>query len=266
MTLPFGQTTFAELYERELVNPLFRPFAELIVAELGVSRGDRVLDIACGTGITARLAKDRSGEGGAVVGVDINPQMLSVARRLRTDIEWREGDAAQLPVRADERFDVVVCEQGFQFFPDKPRAAHEMRRVLAPRGRLGIGTWRPDEEVPLGRELRRVAEKHLGPIADTRHSFGEPGALEAILREAGFTNIQSRTLSHTVVFPEGEAFIRLNAMALTGMSARGKQMSDEQRSESVETLVRDSAEAAAPYTDGRKLAFELRTNFTTAMC
>jgi ubiquinone/menaquinone biosynthesis C-methylase UbiE len=132
-----NQATFPEMYERWLVDPLFRPWAEMTLEELELSPGDRVLDIACGTGIVARVAKERLGDAGCIVGIDINSDMLAVARAAAPRIDWREGNASALPLREGEQFDVVVCQQGMQFFPDKPAAAAQMRRALVKGGRLG---------------------------------------------------------------------------------------------------------------------------------
>lgn len=161
-----NQATFPEMYERWLVGPLFRPWAETTLEEVELSSGDRVLDIACGTGIVARLARERIGDAGHVVGVDISSDMLAVARAVAPGIDWREGKAGALPLYDGEQFDVVVCQQGLQFFPDKPAAAAEMRRALAKGGRLAVATWRSDDEIPFFRELRRVVERQLGAIAD----------------------------------------------------------------------------------------------------
>jgi hypothetical protein len=129
---------------------------------------------------------------------------------------------------------------------------------------LAVSTWRPDEEIRLLRELRRVAERHLGAVADRRHSFGEAGPLEALLREAGFGDVRSKTLSRTIRFRDGSTFVRLNALALVGMSAASKEMSDEERGRTVAAIVRDSADVVLPYTDEAGLAFELSTNVATA--
>jgi ubiquinone/menaquinone biosynthesis C-methylase UbiE len=264
MTLPFAQLSFPETYEQALVGPLFRPWAELILDDVELAAGDRVLDVACGTGIVARIAKERLGESGRVVGIDLSPPMLAVARRVAPRIDWREGDASALPLHDDEQFDVVVCQQGLQFFPDRPAAAREMRRALAAGGRLAVSTWRPDEELPLLRELRRVAERHLGPIIDRRHSFGEAGPLETLLRDAGFLDVRSKTVSRTIRFNEATVFVRLNAMALVGMSAASREIDDEERERIVATIARDSAEVALPHTDETGFAFELSTNVATA--
>ena len=265
MMLPFAQSSFPEIYERALVGPLFRPFAELILEDVGLAAGDRLLDVACGTGIVARLARARLGETGTVVGVDLGPAMLEVARRVAPDIEWREGDAGALPLRDHEQFDVVVCQQGLQFFPDKSAATRQMRRALAAGGRVAVSTWRPDEELPVLRELRRVAERHVGAIMDRRHSFGETGPLEALLRDAGFRDVRTKTQSRTIRFQDGNVFIRLNALALVGMSAASREMGDQEKERIVAAIVHDSADAVRPHTEAAGFAFELSTNVATAM-
>jgi hypothetical protein len=143
MNLPsyaMNQASFPEMYERHLVGPLFQPWAEMTLEEIKLSPGDRVLDIACGTGIVARLAKERLGDDAYVVGVDLSPDMLAVARTVAPGIHWREGSASALPLRDEERFDVVVCQQGLQFFGDKAAAAAQMRRALVPGARV---RWPP---------------------------------------------------------------------------------------------------------------------------
>jgi ubiquinone/menaquinone biosynthesis C-methylase UbiE len=139
----------AELYEQWLVGPLFQPFAEIILDRSGLVAGERVLDVACGTGIVARLATARLAGHGHVVGVDVSPHMLAVARAVDPRIDWREGNASNLPLAAGERFDVVICHQGLQFFPDKPAALLEMRRSADRGARLVVAVWRSLEETPV---------------------------------------------------------------------------------------------------------------------
>jgi ubiquinone/menaquinone biosynthesis C-methylase UbiE len=262
MTLPsyaMNQQSFPEMYERSLVGPLFRPFAESIVADLNLSPGESVLDIACGTGIVARIAKERVGEGGRVVGVDISVDMLSVARNVAPGIEFREGSAAALPLRDGEKFDVIVCHQGFQFFPDKAAAAAQMPRALKKGGRLAVATWRSDEESAFLHDLRRVAERHLGPIADLRYNFAE-AALVTLVRDAGFNNVRVKPLSCSVHFDDGGQFVRLNSMAFVGLSAAGKRMDEQQRRQAVDAIVADSAAVLKSHSKGSEVDFELRTN------
>lgn len=267
MTLPsyaMNQTSFPEMYERWLVGPLFRPWAELTLDEVKLSPGDRVLDIACGTGIVARVAKERIGDTGNVVGIDVSPDMLAVARTVAPNVDWREGNATALPLHDGEQFDVVVCQQGLQFFPDKAGAVAQMRRALVAGGRLAVATWRSDEEIPFFPELRTVAEHHLGAIADQRYSFGDAALLEALLRDAGFHDIEVKTVSRLISFDDGEPFLRLNTMAFVGMSSAGKTLGDEERKRVMEAIIKESMPVLQQYSDGPRLAFELRTNLATA--
>ncbi|WFP62445.1 methyltransferase domain-containing protein [Mesorhizobium sp. WSM4904] len=223
-----------------------------------------MLDIACGTGIVARVARERLGAAGYVVGVDINADMLAVARAVAPDMDWRVGNAGALPLHDGEQFDVIVCQQGLQFFPDKPAATAEMRRALSRGGRLAVATWRPDEEIPFFRDLRRVAERLLGPIVDLRHSFGNAAPIEALLRDAGFHDVRSRTISRRIRFDDGAPLLRLNTMALVGMSAAGKAMADQERQRIVEDIVSGSASVLQSHADGSGVAFELSSNLVTA--
>ncbi|TGS17991.1 class I SAM-dependent methyltransferase [Mesorhizobium sp. M2E.F.Ca.ET.209.01.1.1] len=259
-----GQASFPEMYERWLVGPLFRPWAEVTFEEVKLSPGHRVLDIACGTGIVARVAREQLGAAGYVVGIDINAEMLAVARTVAPDIDWRVGNAGALPLRDGEQFDAVVCQQGLQFFPDKAAVTAQMRRALAQGGRLAVGTWRSDEEIAFFRDLRRVAERLLGPIVDLRHSFGNAALIEALLRDAGFHDVRSRTISRRIRFEDGAPLLRLNTMALVGMSAAGKAMADHERKRVVEDIVSGIAPVLQSYTDGSGVAFELSSNLVTA--
>lgn len=252
------------MYERCLVAPLFRPYAEIMLAEVTLSNGDRVLDIACGTGIIARVARERLGDSGRVVGIDVSPDMLAVARAVAPSIDWREGDASALPLGDGEQFDVVVCQQGLQFFPDQAAAVAQMRRASAKGGRVAVATWRSDDDIPFFRQLRGVAEQRLGDIADQRYSYGDPAALEALLRRAGFLDVHCKTVSRDVKLDDGKAFLRLNSMALVGMSAAGKQMVDEERKRVVEEIVAESMPVLQRFETGSVYAFELRTNLATA--
>ena len=110
MVLPsyaMNQPTFPEMYEKWLVGPLFRPWAEIALDEVNLAEGDRLLDIACGTGIVARTACERLGNAaGFVVGIDLSMDMLAVAKKAAPAIDWREGNAVALPLHEGEQFDV----------------------------------------------------------------------------------------------------------------------------------------------------------------
>ena len=260
----FSQLSFPERYEQALVGPLFQPWVEPLLGDVQLSSGDRVLDIACGTGIVARLAKKHLGPSATVVGVDANSEMLAVARRVAPEVDWRQGDAVALPLRDGERFDVVLCQQGFQFFSDHAAAALQMHRALMDGGRVGISTWRSDEEFPVLRQLRRVAEQHVGPIRDRRHSLGDPRPVEAALREAGFHDVRSKRSVRTIRFSDGSTFVRLNAMALVNMGASSAALDDEERRRLVDAITRDSGDLVRLHTDQAGFAYEIGTNVTVA--
>lgn len=264
LTLPRFQAGFADMYERWLAGPLFRPWAEISLDEVGLSPGDRILDVACGTGIVARVAKEWLGNTVYAVGIDISSDMLAIARARGPEIEWRHGDASALPLQDGEQFDVVVCQHGYQFFPDKLAPAAEMRRALANGGRLAATVWRSDDEVPFFRELRRVAERHLGPITDQRHCFGEAAALKELLRQAGFKEVRVQSMWRTVHFKDGEPLLRMNTMALLDMTAAGKVYSNRKRKQVMAAIMRESAPLLQSYTDQSGLAFEISSNLATA--
>jgi SAM-dependent methyltransferase len=260
-----AQLGFPEVYERALVPALFRPWAEDVVRLVDVDRSDAVLDVACGTGIVARLAKERTGPSGHVVGIDVNPAMIDVAREQAPDLEWRVGDAASLPVTESDGFTVVVCQQGLQFFPDPIAALAEMRRVLGPGGRLAVSTWRSDEEMAVLRELRAIAERHVGHVSDRRHSLSDGDELRRILLGAGFNDVRVTSVTKTIRFQEGTTFVQLNAVALVGMSERAQDLSSEARLAAVGTIVAESRDLIAAQTDASGFAYEIGANVAMAV-
>lgn len=140
-----------EAYQRYLVPIMFAPWARNLVDLVAPRTGERVLDVACGTGVVARCAAIHVGDEGTVVGLDVNDGMLQVARAtssgIRPAIEWRTGSATDMPL-PDGSFDVAFCLQGLQFFGDRSAALREMHRVLVPEGRLALAVWRPIEFSP----------------------------------------------------------------------------------------------------------------------
>jgi SAM-dependent methyltransferase len=140
------------IYDRELVPVLFGPWAEDLVERARLQSGERVLDLACGSGAVALLAARCVGSGGRVCGLDRNPEMLGCAtarsREAHLAIDWRLGSAESLPFD-DASFDVVLCQQGFQFFADRGSAVREVARVLRPGGRVLATVWNEMEHNPL---------------------------------------------------------------------------------------------------------------------
>ena len=199
-------------YERYLVPAVFRPWALDLVAAAVPRAGERVLDLACGTGIVARLAAPAVGLAGRITGVDSNEQMLAVARSLPDSqgITWRVGTATALPF-ADQTFDLVLCQQGLPFFPDRAAALREMARVLVPGGRVALTVWRSLRHNPTFAALVEAVDRYCGAqaTATVRLSFtlGEAPELIGLLAQAGFSAIVARPVAKTLRFASPEAFV-----------------------------------------------------------
>jgi ubiquinone/menaquinone biosynthesis C-methylase UbiE len=200
----------AEVYERAIVPAVFAPWVEALLGHTGLGPGQRLLDIACGTGIVARTAAGIVGDTGRVVGLDLNSSMLEVAQTLEPSIEWREGSAVDLPF-PDQSFDVVTCQQGLQFFPNRLNAVREMRRVLAPGGRLAAAVWCPVETCPGYYAFLQGLERYVGDTAaaPTRaiFSFGDAEMLRSLLEEAQFADVRVMRDIRRVRFPSPEEFV-----------------------------------------------------------
>jgi ubiquinone/menaquinone biosynthesis C-methylase UbiE len=131
-------------YDRYLVPLLFEPYAEDLVRRLKVSMNANVLELACGTGVVTRRLPRTLEKHAGLTATDLSQAMLDIAQsKLQGDerVVWRQADATSLPFE-DAAFDVVVCQFGWMFFPDRAQAMREARRVLRSGGQLlsrGIG-------------------------------------------------------------------------------------------------------------------------------
>jgi ubiquinone/menaquinone biosynthesis C-methylase UbiE len=200
--------TAADNYERYFVPAIGAPLAADLVELAALRRGERVLDVACGTGIVARQALECVADGGLVIGTDINPGMLAVARAAVPGSNWREANAEDLPF-PDDAFDVAFCQLGLQFFADKPAAARELRRVLVPGGRLFVTV--PGPTPRLFGELEEALERHLGSDAAgfvrAVFSFHDPPELRELLSSAGFEQVTARSNLVTLRLAAPEDFL-----------------------------------------------------------
>ena len=201
----------AENYERYFVPAIGAPLASDLIDAASLRPGERVLDVACGTGVVTRLAAGHVEAAGNVSGVDINPGMLAVAREnapAASSIEWYEGSAEALPF-ADATFDVVLCQMGLQFFPDKPKALQEMRRVLAPGGRALINVPGPTPQ--LFAVLENALASHLGPDAAgfvrAVFSLHDPSDVHDLVRDAGLEDVEARSETKTLRLPPPAQFL-----------------------------------------------------------
>lgn len=200
----------AETYEARFVPALFAECAPALVDAAGVGPGQAVLDVACGTGIVARTAAGRVGPGGLVVGLDLNESMLTVARRVAPELEWRQGDALALPFD-DASFDAALCQMAFMFLPDRPRAVREMARVVRPGGTVAFLVPSELDLQPAYGPFVDLAVSHAGPEArsllGSYFSCGDLATLAALLGPAGLATAAAFTRTGTGLFPSPEALV-----------------------------------------------------------
>lgn len=198
------ETARAAAYETLHVPALFREWTPRVLDAARVETGHRILDVACGTGVLARAAAQRGGGTGRVVGVDPSSGMLTVARRLSKEIDWRQGTAEALPT-ADASFDRVVSQFGMMFFSDRARAVDEMLRSLVPGGRLAIAVWDSLENTPAyAREvdlIQRMAGSDAADALRAPFAMGERFELEQLLADAGAEGVEGVTPMGRASFP-----------------------------------------------------------------
>ena len=258
-----------EVYERELVPAVFAPWAPILVELAHPCPGERVVDIACGTGIVARIAAARVGPTGAVAGVDLNPGMLSVAQsatttnsRLGAPIHWHEASADKLPL-PDGSIDIVYCQLGLQFFADRAAALREMRRVLGAEGRLALMVWRGIRESPGFNALAEILERNIGQAAAAimraPFALSDAGELAQLVGAAGFRGVRVQQRVGAVKFPSIKQFV-LSYVAGSPLAGPVAQANDAAR----EKLISDAKNALSNYTSNGELTFPIAAHLLAA--
>lgn len=259
----------AETYERALTPAVFAAWAPLVVALADPRSGERVLDVACGTGVVTRLVARQVGRTGQVVGLDLNPGMLAVAAATTASepptsasITWQEASATRMPF-SDGAFDVAYCQLGLQFFPDRPAALREMHRVLVSGGRRGLMVWRGIERSPGFDILAAALARHVGPEAAgiMRAPFGlaEAEELRGLMAAAGFRDITIRPVAGTVRFPSVARFVQ-DYVAGSPLAGHVAKVSDEARA----ALVGEVGDALRSHLAGGALAFPIEAHLASA--
>jgi len=215
-----GQVTgaAADIYQTFFVPALFAEWAPRVVDAAEIGPGQRVLDVACGTGVAACEAAGRVGPDGSVTGLDRNADMLAVAGRIAPAIDWRLGMAEALPFD-DAVFDAVVSQFGLMFFDDRAAALKEMMRVLKPDGRLVVAVWDTLENSPGYAAVTVLLEGLFGThVADAMRApfvLGETDRLRALFESAGITDAQISSREGTARFASIEAWVHTDVKGWT---------------------------------------------------
>jgi SAM-dependent methyltransferase len=248
----------AEVYEASFVPAVFAEWAPHLVEAAGVIPGQAVLDVACGTGVVARTVADRLGGRGRVVGLDVNEGMLTVAGRLRPDIEWCLGDAQDLPFEAGS-FDVVLCQAALMFFPDRAGALREMARVAT--GTVAVQVWDQLEAQEGFGAMYSAFTRHLGPAASQLESaywaLGDLDLLHSLLEAAGLQVSATRTRTGTVAFPSASAAVSTEIEA-TPLAGRVDE-------DTYRRILEAGIEAMTPFVvDGGRVELPIRGHIVTA--
>lgn len=232
----------AEIYDEFFVPALFQEWAERVADAAQLRPGQRVLDVACGTGVLTRTAAERVGANGTVVGLDLNDGMLAVASKKAPQIEWRQGRAESLPFE-DASFDAVMSQFGLMFFEDGAAAIGEMLRVVKPGGRLAVAVWDSLDNTPGYAALVKLLQRLFGDEAanSLRAPFilGDVDHLLSIFKKAGVQDVNFTTHQGTARFPSLQAWMYTEI--------KGWVLADKLDDTQFALLLREAEQALSPF-------------------
>ena len=235
--------TAADVYEEFFIPALFAEWAPRVTDAAHIQPGQRVLDVACGTGILTRTVAKRIGAGGSVIGLDLNEGMLAVAARKAPEIEWCQGRAEALPFESDH-FDAGVSQFGLMFFENRVVALQEMLRVLRPGGHLVIAVWdslaNTSGYAAMYDLLQRLFGDHIAHALHAPYQLGDREQLKALFSQAGLRKlVRITTYQGTARFPSLEAWIYTEI--------KGWVLADLIDDDQFELLRREAKQELSPY-------------------
>ena len=251
-----------EIYEDVLVPLWFGRWAEALLDLVEIKAGEAVLDIACGTGVTTRLAAAETGVEGDVVGLDINASMLAIAKGLagNSKIDWIEGDVCKSGQQSG-RFDVVISQHGYHYFPDKPGALAEIHRLMTPGGRFAFSIW--DGHSAYTSALCAAVEKHISAEVAARQNSQRvtPNAAELAdaVETAGFRDVVVHRQTLDIRVPAARTFVPLHLGSMP-IAAAFDALSDDDK----QRLVDEVETALAHYVQGDELVYPDTVNVAFA--
>jgi ubiquinone/menaquinone biosynthesis C-methylase UbiE len=255
-------TSAPDNYEQYFVPSIGGPAAKGLVAAARLQPGERVLDVACGTGVVTRAAAGAVGPAGRVAGLDVNPGMLATARKHappESPIDWYEASAESMPL-PDGAFDVVLCQMGLQFVPNRTAALGEMRRVLADGGRAVVNVPGPTPEIfsILADGLDRSIGSQPAAFVRAVFSLHDADELRKLLQDAGFRDVEAGSALARLEVPGPNDFL-WQYIASTPMAEMAAKAGEQSR----DALERDVTDRWKPFCVNGGMRLEVR--MTTAI-
>ena len=246
-------------YEQFFVPAMFDQWPPKIIAIAGISDGDHVLEVGCGTGVFAREAVKHVGPNGHLVGLDLSESMLGVAREICPKVEFRQGNVMALPYD-DNSFDIVVSSFILMFAPEPAIAVQEMMRVLKPKGKLVVAVWEALKQNPVYSGLCEIARERIDETASSSlawpFALGDEGRLTQIFNTAGVDEVTIQEYDGRAKFDSLESFVTTEIKAWV--------LADSVDDESLANVVRDSKHRFASYCDPATGAVDIPLNAVIA--
>jgi ubiquinone/menaquinone biosynthesis C-methylase UbiE len=254
----------AQMYEKYATLFMGQCVPDLL-AIAALQSGERVLDLACGTGVVARHAATKVGRAGQVTGLDINAGMLATARTMPPEsgavINWVEGSATGMSL-PNASFDVILCQQGLQFFPDRDAALREMLRVLVPGGRIALSVWKSPSPYndAVGEAFERFTSAEIATKYRASRVVPNAEALHHMIVAAGFRAVEVRPRTVIIHQPAIETFV-IGHLSGGPVSGAIDALGEEGRT----AFATQIKTALQPYAEGDGVSYPEEINIATAL-
>jgi ubiquinone/menaquinone biosynthesis C-methylase UbiE len=252
-----------EIYENVMVPLWFGRWAEALIELVDPKNGEKILDVACGTGVTTRLVKEKVGPTGHVTGLDINAGMLIKARELAADldIEFNESDVVDTTLQSNS-FSAVISQHGYHYFPDQAAALAEFYRVLMPQGRIAISIW--DGHSAYTEAICHAVEKFISPeiarIQRSQRITPSASDLTKQLSDAKFERVEIVRQQLNIKVPKPSEFVPLHLGSMP-IAQAFIDLPDDQK----DALISDVENSMSDYIKGDQMMYPDAVNVATGI-